>query len=362
MSERSTVRSLFDSSLDIIGDIHGELGALQSLLKKLDYDDHGRHPEGRRLVFVGDLVDRGPDSPGVLRAVMRMVEVGNAQCILGNHELNALRNDAEKGREGEGWWYDRVEPRFDSAPVSAEEKERSFMPFLRGLPIALEREDLRVVHACWHEPSIESLRQSESILDHYDKENEASEEKLRKLKAEADAACRDLGLARGALRDGSRKVPFVPELADHDTESQMGNAVRVVTSGVERPAPDSFFSSGKWRMVERVKWWEEYSEAPVVVGHYWRSYWPEWMAKAGASVPDLFHGSPADSWLGRGSGGAVMCIDYSVGMRFDERAKATTESRFRGCLAALRVPEWELVFDDERDVLSIGAPRPPRTR
>ena len=76
MSESSAVRSLFDSPVDVIGDVHGELAALQSLLKKLGYDDRGRHPDRRRLVFVGDLVDRGPDSPGVLRAVMRIVEAG----------------------------------------------------------------------------------------------------------------------------------------------------------------------------------------------------------------------------------------------------------------------------------------------
>ena len=181
MSERSAVRSLFDSPLDIIGDIHGELDALQSLLKKLDYDDRGRHPEGRRLVFVGDLIDRGPDSPGVLRAVMRMVESGNAQCIIGNHELNALRNDRGKGRHGEGWWYGNNEPGFDSVPVSAKEKEEIFLPFMRGLPAALERDDLRVVHACWHAESIESLRQRESVIDFHDEQDAEAKGGLRTL-------------------------------------------------------------------------------------------------------------------------------------------------------------------------------------
>ncbi|GGY95064.1 polynucleotide kinase-phosphatase [Streptomyces nitrosporeus] len=70
---------------DIIGDIHGCASELETLLGKLGYED-GAHPEGRTAVFVGDLVDRGPDSPGVLRRVMSMVAGGNALCVPGNHE------------------------------------------------------------------------------------------------------------------------------------------------------------------------------------------------------------------------------------------------------------------------------------
>ncbi|MEU6244595.1 polynucleotide kinase-phosphatase [Streptomyces sp. NPDC047024] len=70
---------------DIIGDIHGCSAELESLLAKLGYED-GVHPEGRTAVFVGDLVDRGPDSPGVLRRVMGMVAGGSALCVPGNHE------------------------------------------------------------------------------------------------------------------------------------------------------------------------------------------------------------------------------------------------------------------------------------
>lgn len=70
---------------DIIGDIHGCSSELETLLGKLGYVD-GVHPEGRTAVFVGDLVDRGPDSPGVLRRVMGMVAAGSALCVPGNHE------------------------------------------------------------------------------------------------------------------------------------------------------------------------------------------------------------------------------------------------------------------------------------
>ncbi|MGW2845376.1 polynucleotide kinase-phosphatase [Streptomyces sp. NPDC001274] len=75
---------------DIIGDIHGCSSELETLLGRLGYVD-GTHPEGRTAVFVGDLVDRGPDSPGVLRRVMSMVASGDALCVPGNHENKLAR-------------------------------------------------------------------------------------------------------------------------------------------------------------------------------------------------------------------------------------------------------------------------------
>ncbi|MHB8245045.1 MAG: polynucleotide kinase-phosphatase [Acidimicrobiales bacterium] len=86
---------------DIIGDVHGCHTELVVLLAKLGYevDDQGHcaaHPEGRRALFLGDLVDRGPATPAVLRLAMDMVGSGNAICIAGNHEVKLLR--ALKGR------------------------------------------------------------------------------------------------------------------------------------------------------------------------------------------------------------------------------------------------------------------------
>ena len=70
---------------DIVGDVHGCLDELEALLTVLGYAD-GRHPEGRRLVFLGDLVDRGPASVGVLRLVLPWLEDGRALFVPGNHD------------------------------------------------------------------------------------------------------------------------------------------------------------------------------------------------------------------------------------------------------------------------------------
>ena len=100
------VETLFEGEIDIIGDIHGEYQALCDLLRLLGYDDRGVHPKGRRLVFVGDLVDRGPNSPQVVEDVMQMVQEGIAQCVLGNHELSILMGHA---KDGNGWLCDAYE-------------------------------------------------------------------------------------------------------------------------------------------------------------------------------------------------------------------------------------------------------------
>lgn len=81
---------------DIIGDVHGCLDELQALLARLGYVARGggcpAHPDGRRAIFVGDLVDRGPDSPGVLRLVMNMVAGGHALAVPGNHDMKLVRS------------------------------------------------------------------------------------------------------------------------------------------------------------------------------------------------------------------------------------------------------------------------------
>lgn len=71
---------------DLIGDLHGCLPELRALLARLGYRPDLTHPAGRQLVFLGDLVDRGPDTPGTLRLVMDAVGRGAALCVQGNHD------------------------------------------------------------------------------------------------------------------------------------------------------------------------------------------------------------------------------------------------------------------------------------
>ncbi|HEY7483133.1 MAG TPA: polynucleotide kinase-phosphatase [Streptosporangiaceae bacterium] len=101
-----TDRKELTGPFDIVGDVHGCLAELEELLTALGYElsrdglgrpDGAAHPAGRTAVFVGDLVDRGPDTPGVLRLVMGMVAAGTAVCVSGNHEAKLVR--ALRGRK-----------------------------------------------------------------------------------------------------------------------------------------------------------------------------------------------------------------------------------------------------------------------
>ena len=85
---------------DIIGDVHGCREELESLLRALGYEIQAADnefgfvvvpPDNRKAIFVGDLVDRGPDVPGVLRIAMSMTAAGTALCVPGNHDIKLLR-------------------------------------------------------------------------------------------------------------------------------------------------------------------------------------------------------------------------------------------------------------------------------
>ncbi|MFD8707419.1 polynucleotide kinase-phosphatase [Kitasatospora sp. NPDC059648] len=123
---------------DIVGDVHGCRSELETLLVRLGYtltrDAEGRpvdaaHPAGRTAVFVGDLVDRGPDTPGVLRLVMGMVAAGHALCVPGNHENKLGRAmDGKKVTVSYG-----LQESLDQLAEESEEFRAEVRAFMRGL-------------------------------------------------------------------------------------------------------------------------------------------------------------------------------------------------------------------------------------
>ena len=338
----SLIQPLFEGPIDIVGDVHGELGALQRLLQHLGYRGDGTHPEGRRLVFVGDLCDRGPDSPAVLQQVAAWVADGRAQAVAGNHEINLMRNDA---KDGAGWFFDQRVERDNAryapyARVTAANRD-ALQQAATGWPVALERADLRVVHAAWTAPAIDAARQLAlgELVSAYD----AWEEQARALARRERLSQRmseELTRWGGDLESDAQPPPFMPAHADNEVNKQMLNPLKVLTSGVERRGHTPFFAGGKWRFVERVAWWNDYADAtPVVVGHYWRRRHPD----GGQHAENLFAHVPPLAWHGRR--GNVFCVDYSVGGRWHARRdRQPPERDFK--LAALQWPERTLVFDD----------------
>ncbi|MBL8993242.1 MAG: metallophosphoesterase, partial [Spirochaetia bacterium] len=92
------------NAFDIIGDVHGHASELKNLLSLLGYQERGgifSHAK-RRVLFLGDLIDRGPEIHQTLDLVRSMVDSGNALCLMGNHEYNALMFDTpDPKRPGE---------------------------------------------------------------------------------------------------------------------------------------------------------------------------------------------------------------------------------------------------------------------
>lgn len=140
-------------------------------------------------------------------------------------------------------------------------------------------------------------------------------------------------------------MPPLPDVGERDAYRQIGNPLRVLTSGIERPTSSPFFSSGEWRFVERVRWWDEYDDdVPVVVGHYWRWAVPVDPAYVDKVGPDLFEGLDVTEW--HGGRRNVFCVDYSVGRRFLNRREHPPTHNPACRLGALRFPECVVVFDD----------------
>ena len=336
---KSLIGLLPKGLLDIIGDIHGEIEALTNLLKNLGYNNQCEHPEGRSLVFVGDLVDRGPDSPAVVALVRALVESGRASAIIGNHELNLLRG---LHKEGNSWFWE-----------SAVAEQEAILKFFATLPLALSHENLRVVHAAWYGPAVEklgifgnvgSLTELFKVLEDKINTDLQAEGWLEGEKKEKD----EWG---GKIREKHAVVPILSHLQHCEEARQNLNPLKALNSGLEGKVEKPFWTNGKWRFLCRLKWWDEYvDEIPVVVGHYWRQFLPfakSWVEK---DDPNLFAGLEPTAWVGKR--GNVFCVDYSVGARSHERLHGKAGERTK--LGALRWPERVLVLDTGEIIPTIG--------
>jgi hypothetical protein len=150
---------------DVIGDVHGQGGKLRALLGAMGYRErHGtwRAPPGRQAVFVGDLIDRGPEQLAVLEIVRRMVEAGQARVVLGNHEFNAIGFLERSPKSGKHYRPRSDRNRAQHARFLAEVGEdsalhREWVDWFKTLPLALDLQGIRVVHGWWDSASVEAL-------------------------------------------------------------------------------------------------------------------------------------------------------------------------------------------------------------
>lgn len=213
---------------DFIGDIHGQADALERLLVKLGYVHNGAsyaHPT-RSAVFLGDLIDRGPDQVRVCRVVMDMVNSGNAELVMGNHEFNAvcfmtpdpecegeyLRRHNEQNMHQHAAFLDQV--------GMGSVLHFELIEWFRGLPIFIDHSDFRAVHACW-------------MADHAEMASRFTSEGNRLT---------DEGWVEASRQD-----------------SPAFESIEVLLKGPDGRLPEglSYISGSKPRKKARIRWWKE---------------------------------------------------------------------------------------------------------
>jgi calcineurin-like phosphoesterase family protein len=159
-------------AFDVIGDVHAHASRLEALLRRLGYehrDGAWRHRE-RVAVFVGDLIDRGPEQLATLRLVRSMVDAGSARIVLGNHEFDACawdtcdversaycRSHSTEHRDQHGEFLAEV--------VENSERHHEWVAWFESIPLWLDLGGLRIVHACWDEASIDVVTPLASVDD-----------------------------------------------------------------------------------------------------------------------------------------------------------------------------------------------------
>ncbi len=153
---------------DLIGDIHGCATSLRMLLERLGYREQSgiyRHAR-RKVIFLGDVVDRGPRIRESVHLVHAMVEAGEAEIVMGNHEYNylcyqtPLKDNPDLYLRERNARHQRIVQETLDQFANHPQDERDMLAWIREMPLYLEKEDLRVVHACWHQPLINRLKQT----------------------------------------------------------------------------------------------------------------------------------------------------------------------------------------------------------
>lgn len=152
---------------DLIGDIHGCAHTLERLLHQLDYRKSNgvwQHPD-RKVIFLGDIVDRGPRIRESLELVYNMVQAGEAACIMGNHEHNAItyctpapEGFADDYLRSHNPRHTRLIKETLDQFADAQDEWETYLQWFKTLPLYLESDQFRVVHASWDGDLIRTLR------------------------------------------------------------------------------------------------------------------------------------------------------------------------------------------------------------
>ncbi len=254
---------------DLIGDIHGQHGKLTALLHHLGYLPQGhtfRHPGGRKVIFLGDYIDRGPRIRETLHLVRGMVDAGDALAIMGNHEFNAV---CYATPDGKGDYLRSHEPKNvkqHSATlnqfVGHEREWGQWLAWMKHLPFFLELGGMRAVHACWDAERM-SLLHGRTLLD------------LAFLRAATTGGTAEFLAIENVLKGPELDLPEGEVLEDKEgvprtkIRARWWNLRKGITFG--EIAMPSGMKTAKPLTDQALQALPNYPEtaAPVFCGHYW---------------------------------------------------------------------------------------------
>jgi hypothetical protein len=291
------------SGFDIIGDVHGCADKLRGLLKHLGYRELAGtfHHAGRQAIFVGDLIDRGPQQIETVQIARSMVDAGAARVTMGNHEFTAIPivtpnpgvpGDTMRTRRGSTGAKNLAQhATFLRQVGDGSVRHSEFVEWFKTLPLWLDLERLRIAHACWHQSMIETLAGllgggrslSEFVIEANTKRTVAYEAVETILKGPEV----ELGGNRVFVdKDGHDRT--AARIRWWDAEANTLNRIAEIPAGSTTPDGQPFPALPEDPCPEA----EQYrylDKTPVFFGHYWRT-----------GVPKI-------------AGPAAVCVDFSAG-------------------------------------------------
>lgn len=264
---------------DVIGDVHGCHDALVALLERMGYVCRNGLFEchGRKVVFLGDILDRGRHIFETYRLVRRMVDAGKAWFILGNHEFNAVTYATRAPAGWERPYIARRTRRLIRQLLQTLKQFRgrdaeweAMIAWLRRQPLLLEFEHFRAVHACWDADLIDrllslnpacTLEDDEFLLNVADWRNEERrilERLLKGINVQLPPGFTIRG-SDGVERDRFRSAFW------HESPLTYGDLV-FQPDGLPHELHSRLISSEEKSLLTHY----HANEKPLFVGHYWR--------------------------------------------------------------------------------------------
>ncbi len=277
--------------IDFIGDIHGHADQLEALLQKLGYskvDGAYTHPQ-RKVMFLGDYIDRGPKIRETLEIIKAMVDSGNAVALMGNHEYNALCFHFQETEGGHlrKHLIKNIIQHYETLKQfqNRQDEYEEYLEWFKTLPLYYEADSFKAVHACWDNNNIQYLRntlQNDRLTDELIYQSVIKDSPLN-LAIDQTLKGKEISMPSGLSfhdKDGTERSDIrIKWWEDPSRITYKAISVEPISHLPEHPIDLSTLKSTDYYTTDDKK---------VFFGHYW------------------FKGDPA---LIKGN---VCCLDYSV--------------------------------------------------